>query len=144
MKSNLCGPDAFSGNVAKWSSSKIASLSFPALMVCVLCGCASPSANLSISKTADLLNSNSAYSSTGVFHVRGRVAKPGSYALYSATTLTQAIATAGGISGHAPAVIEVLRTRGKTVTLRFDLDKIQNGTAKDPRLRDGDLILIPE
>ena len=115
-----------------------------ALMACMLCGCVSPVANLSISKSAELLRPNSTYGTTGVFHVRGNAAKPGTYNLTSSTTLLKAISMAGGLSGPSPAYVDVLRTHGKTVTLRFDLVDIRNGKASDPKIYDGDLILIPE
>ena len=83
------------------------------------------------------------------FVASGEVAKPGRYELRSATTLTQALALAGGttIGGnasrivllrrYAPDGIEVKEVNVSRMYARKDL-------SEDPLLRPGDSILVPK
>ena len=59
------------------------------------------------------------------------------------TTLTQGIATAGGLSELAdPTRIHVARSRDQRVQDEiYNLDEIQAGKAKDPLLRGGDIVV---
>ncbi|MEX0802794.1 MAG: polysaccharide biosynthesis/export family protein [Candidatus Binatia bacterium] len=82
----------------------------------------------------------------GMFFVEGAVRKPGSYLLGRRYSLTQALATAGGIDRELSSRdISILRRSGpgKVETLAFDLDAIMAGSAVDPALQPDDVIILP-
>jgi len=62
------------------------------------------------------------------------------------TTLSQAIATSGGVSGVGNATrIHVARSKdGRVQDDIYDLDAIQAGQATDPRLRGGDIVVVEQ
>ena len=84
----------------------------------------------------------------GMFYVEGMVRSPGAYPMLSKTTITQAIATAGGID------VAVARTEGTTLyrkspdgpdreAIELDLAAIRAGRAEDPLVQADDLIVVP-
>jgi polysaccharide export outer membrane protein len=82
----------------------------------------------------------------GMFFVDGAVKKPGSYLLGRRYSLTQALATAGGIDRELNSdEISIFRRNGpgKVETLVFDLDALLAGKATDPELQPDDVILLP-
>ena len=82
----------------------------------------------------------------GMFFVDGAVRKPGSYLLGRRYSLTQALATAGGIDRELNSdEISIFRRNGpgKVETLVFDLDALLAGKATDPELQPDDVILLP-
>jgi polysaccharide export outer membrane protein len=82
----------------------------------------------------------------GMFFVDGAVRKPGSYLLGRRYSLTQALASAGGIDRELNSnEISIFRRNGpgKVETLVFDLDAVLAGSAADPELQPDDVILLP-
>jgi polysaccharide export outer membrane protein len=83
----------------------------------------------------------------GMFFVDGAVGKPGSYPLGRRFTLTQAIATAGGVNPELASYsgITILRRKGagRVDTIVADLSDIQAGTAPDPQLESDDIVVVP-
>ena len=83
---------------------------------------------------------------TGMFFVDGAVRKPGSYPLGRRYSLTQALATAGGIDTElSSSSISIFRRTGpgKVDTLAYDLNDIMAGAATDPQLEADDVIVLP-
>jgi polysaccharide export outer membrane protein len=83
------------------------------------------------------------------FIASGEIAKPGRYELRGATTLTQALAYAGGPSGKAKLSEVVLfrRFTSEAVSVRqIDVKKMydKRDLSEDPLLRPGDMILVPK
>lgn len=75
--------------------------------------------------------------------VDGAVKKPGVYPLRGKTTLVQAIATAEGLTEIADSEVVVFRgTSGKKTAAKFNLDDIRAGSAPDPSLAQGDVVVI--
>jgi polysaccharide export outer membrane protein len=82
----------------------------------------------------------------GMFFVDGAVRKPGSYQLGRRYSLTQALATAGGIDHELNSnEISIFRRigPGKVETLVFNVDAVLAGSATDPELQPDDVILLP-
>ncbi len=83
----------------------------------------------------------------GMFFVDGAVRKPGSYPLSRSYTLTQALATAGGVDPELAdyASISIYRRLGPTnvKTITVDLDGVMAQKAADPRVEPDDVILVP-
>jgi polysaccharide export outer membrane protein len=82
----------------------------------------------------------------GKVMVEGEVQTIGTYDLGQQMTLLGALAAAGGISYAAKVdEIEVIReiTPGKRVHLVLSLEAISNGTERDVRLRNGDIVRVP-
>ena len=83
----------------------------------------------------------------GMFFVDGAVGKAGSYPLGRSYTLTQALATAGGVNPELADQneISIYRRRGPTnvETIPIDLDKIMAGNAVDPQVQPDDVIVVP-
>jgi polysaccharide biosynthesis/export protein len=82
----------------------------------------------------------------GKIQIEGEVKSSGSYPLSSRTTLSGAIAAAGGFSYPADAtIVEVIRElgSGEKAMIVLDMNKINAQEEKDVRLRDGDLIRVP-
>lgn len=75
--------------------------------------------------------------------VEGSVKNSGVYPMKGRTSLVQGIAMAGGIDttiGSGDVVI--FRTiDGKRSVARFDIDEIKKGTAEDPDLQPGDVVV---
>jgi polysaccharide biosynthesis/export protein len=83
------------------------------------------------------------------FIASGQIAKPGRYELRGATTLTQALAYAGGPSSGAKLSEVVLfrRFTADTVSVRqIDVKQMydRRDLTEDPLLRPGDMILVPK
>lgn len=75
--------------------------------------------------------------------LEGAVNKPGVYPLQGETTLLQLVAQAGGLAAVADSDLLVFRTtNNKRAAGRFNLDEIRNGTAKDPKLQAGDVVVV--
>jgi polysaccharide biosynthesis/export protein len=82
----------------------------------------------------------------GMFFVDGAVRKPGSYSLGRRYTLTQALATAGGVDPELnSSEVSIFRRNGpgKAETLAFDLNHILAGTAADPQIQPDDVVVLP-
>ncbi len=76
--------------------------------------------------------------------VDGAVEKPGVVPLTGPTTLLQTIAMSGGLQrGAAPRDIVVFRTvDNQRMAAKFDLKAIRKGTAADPLLYGGDVVVV--
>lgn len=79
----------------------------------------------------------------------GEIASPGQKQLDRGTTLIQALATTGGFTSFAATKRILLRRTdksGKQSVMRINYKAIADGTAvgRDIRLRDGDVIIVPE
>ena len=74
----------------------------------------------------------------------GRWQKPGKVTLDGQTTLLQTIALSGGLArGANPRGIVVFRTIDqKKMAAKFDLTAIRAGTAEDPVLYGGDIVVV--
>jgi polysaccharide export outer membrane protein len=82
----------------------------------------------------------------GMFFVDGAVHKPGSYPLGRRYSLTQALATAGGVDSELNSSdISIFRRNGpgKVDTLAYDLNDILAGSAADPQIHPDDVIILP-
>ena len=84
---------------------------------------------------------------SGMFFVDGAVGKPGSYPLGRSYTLTQALATAGGVNpelaDYSAVSINRRAAAGNIQTIAVDLNAVTAGTAKDPQLMPDDVVLVP-
>jgi polysaccharide export outer membrane protein len=84
---------------------------------------------------------------TGMFFVDGAVGKPGSYALGRNYTLSQALATAGGVNPELAdySAVSINRRSGpeRMETITVDLNGVMAGTKNDPQVRPDDVILVP-
>ena len=113
-----------------------------------------------LSNSMGLINANSAESinmpvqpsdminvpEAGMFFVDGAVRKPGSYPLGRRYSLTQALATAGGVDSELNSSdISIFRRSGpgKVETLAYDLNDILAGSAADPQIHPDDVIILP-
>lgn len=75
--------------------------------------------------------------------IEGAVKKPGLYPIQGELTLLQSIATASGLEQTADDTVVVFRSAGgKRTAARFNLSDIRGGTANDPRLRSGDVVVV--
>lgn len=83
----------------------------------------------------------------GMFFVDGAVGKPGSYPLGRHYTLTQALATAGGVNQELAdyGAVAIMRRRGpsETETISINLETVNAGRAADPQVQPDDVILVP-
>ncbi|RMF22947.1 MAG: hypothetical protein D6760_06340 [Deltaproteobacteria bacterium] len=83
----------------------------------------------------------------GTFFVEGEVNKPGAYPLIEKTTVTQALATAGGPDFKLAKLggITLFRKQenGERVAIAVDLDAIRSGKADDFLVNEDDVILVP-
>ena len=82
----------------------------------------------------------------GMFFVDGAVRKPGSYPLGRRYSLSQAIATAGGVDVELNSnAVSILRRQGpgEVHTIAVDLSDVMSGTAPDPQLQPDDVIVVP-
>jgi polysaccharide export outer membrane protein len=78
--------------------------------------------------------------------VDGAVTTPGMVTLDGQTTLLQTIAMSGGLArGANPRGIVVFRTVGqKKMAAKFDLAAIRTGSAEDPQLYGGDIVVVEQ
>lgn len=76
--------------------------------------------------------------------LEGAIGRPGIFPYKGPTTLLQAVANAGGMKEVADgSEVMVFRTaNGKKEAARFDLDAIMAGTAQDPPILQGDVIIV--
>lgn len=83
----------------------------------------------------------------GMFFVDGAVGKPGSYPLGRNYTLSQALATAGGVDRELVdySGISINRRHGtnKMETIPVDFEAVMAGSANDPQIQPDDVILVP-
>jgi polysaccharide export outer membrane protein len=82
----------------------------------------------------------------GMFFVDGAVHKPGSYALGRRYSLSQALATAGGVNIELNSDdISILRRRapGDFETIALSLDAVISGSVPDPQIQPDDVIVVP-
>ena len=78
--------------------------------------------------------------------VEGAVGKPGIYPTTGETSLLQGIALAGGLTDIADprAVVVFRQVKGKRQVAKFDFKAVQAGTADDPVLRGGDIVVVDQ
>ncbi|MBI5506577.1 MAG: SLBB domain-containing protein [Deltaproteobacteria bacterium] len=83
----------------------------------------------------------------GIFYVEGMVKKPGAYPLLTATTVTQALVTAGGID---PALARASgttlyrkRANGQREAIEIDVNDIAAGKLTDTPVQAEDVIVVP-
>lgn len=76
--------------------------------------------------------------------IEGAVKKPGVYPIRGTLSLLQLIATAEGVDKDVYSKdVAVFRTvDGERTSKAFDIDKIREGKADDPPLRQGDLVVV--
>jgi polysaccharide export outer membrane protein len=83
----------------------------------------------------------------GMFYVEGIVKKPGAYPLLQETTVSQAVATAGGAdTGLARVSGTVLYRRtpeGERAALPIDLAALKRGEMQDFLVQEDDVIVVP-
>jgi polysaccharide export outer membrane protein len=83
----------------------------------------------------------------GMFFVDGAVGKPGSYPLGRHYTLTQALATAGGVNPELAdySSVSIFRRRGPTnvETIPVNLSAVMSGGAADPQVQADDVVVVP-
>ncbi len=82
----------------------------------------------------------------GMFFVDGAVRKPGSYPLGRRYSLTQAIATAGGVDNELHSNdISILRRQGpgELQTIALNLSNVMSGNVADPQIQPDDVIVVP-
>ncbi len=74
------------------------------------------------------------------YFVQGEIKRPGKYPLSGETTLSQAVAQAGGATDFGNLKkVDILRGRE---TLRFNLNEIEKGEEKNPIIEPGDVIRV--
>lgn len=83
----------------------------------------------------------------GVFYVEGMVNKPGAYPLLQDTSVTQAIATAGGpaiaLARESGIVLYRKVEDGQRVPMPVDVAAIRLGEAEDFLVQEDDLVVVP-
>jgi polysaccharide export outer membrane protein len=76
--------------------------------------------------------------------VEGAVKRPGVYPLRGKTSLLQVIATAEGLDVASDTTVVVFRhVEGKRLAAKFDIGDIRSGSASDPPIQSGDVIVAP-
>ncbi len=82
------------------------------------------------------------------FSVNGQVTKPGQYELRRDTTLTEALAIAGGMAPSSRQQVFVMHrvASGWAEVKCYEIKKILNGKdpSEDPHLQAGDMLFVPE
>jgi polysaccharide export outer membrane protein len=74
--------------------------------------------------------------------VEGAVKKPGVFPIQGSVSLLQAVAMAQGLDVLSDNTVVVVRTMdGKRAAARFDISDIRDGTAQDPQLQAGDILV---
>lgn len=78
--------------------------------------------------------------------VDGSVKKPGVYPLRGRTSLLQAITMADGLDNNRASgdVVVFRQIDGKRTAARFNLDEIRAGTASDPVIEPGDVVIVDD
>jgi polysaccharide export outer membrane protein len=80
----------------------------------------------------------------GMFFVDGAVKTPGAYPLGRQYSLTQALATAGGVVVDLNSSnISIFRRKTGMEPMSFDLDAILAGSTSDPQIEADDVIVVP-
>ena len=82
----------------------------------------------------------------GTFFVDGAVRKPGSYPLGRRYSLSQALATAGGVDPELNSNdISIFRRQGpgEIQTIALNLTDVMSGSVADPEIRPDDVIVVP-
>ncbi len=76
--------------------------------------------------------------------VEGAVKKPGVYPIRGKSSLLQLLASAGGLEEIAETgnILVVRQVDGKRYAGRFDLDAIRKGSADDPQVQQGDVVIV--
>ncbi len=76
--------------------------------------------------------------------MEGAVKKPGVYPIAGGMSLLQATAIAGGFDANADETVLLMRqTNGKRSAAKYDVARIRAGTAEDPQLEAGDVVIAP-
>jgi polysaccharide biosynthesis/export protein len=81
-----------------------------------------------------------------MFYVDGAVKSPGAYPLTQQYTLTQALASAGGLNRELADLTEIsiIRMNGDdSVSISYNLDDVLAGKLSDPKLEAEDVVLVP-
>ena len=77
--------------------------------------------------------------------IEGSVKKPGVYPIRGDASLLQIIATAEGLTDTAQSEVAVFRNvDGKRTAAKFDVGEIRSGTMQDPKLVQGDVIIVSD
>ncbi len=77
--------------------------------------------------------------------IDGAVKKPGVFPVRGPTTLLQMIATAEGFTETADSTVMIFReVDGKRTAAQFDVGAIRSGKSKDPRIIEGDAIVVSD
>jgi polysaccharide export outer membrane protein len=83
----------------------------------------------------------------GMFYVEGIVKKPGAYPLLQETTVSQAVATAGGADVQLARVSGTVLYRraaeGERVAMPIDLAALKRGDEQDFLVQEDDVIVVP-
>jgi polysaccharide export outer membrane protein len=80
----------------------------------------------------------------GMFFVDGAVKSPGAFPLSRQYSLTQALATAGGVVvDFNSSSISIFRRKTGMEPMSFDLDAILAGSTSDPQIEADDVIVVP-
>lgn len=83
----------------------------------------------------------------GMFYVEGVVSKPGAYPLLETTTVSEAVATAGGpdttLANIDGTVLYRKRTDGSREAIPISLASLKDGTAEDFVVQENDVIVVP-
>ena len=72
--------------------------------------------------------------------MQGEVMQPGAYPLPSGLGVLNAIAAAGGLTDYAAGTVTIVGNRQQTFHAR--IRDVERGKTADPRVEDGDVILI--
>lgn len=82
----------------------------------------------------------------GYYTIQGGVATPGRYDLKGETSITEAIAIAGGIRGKTDLNgVSILRgTPGSTQTMKVRVSDIMSGKTENVIIQNGDNIIVPD
>jgi polysaccharide biosynthesis/export protein len=76
--------------------------------------------------------------------IEGSVKKPGVFPVRGGATLLQYLAMAEGLDPNSDSTVLVFRTTdGTRSAAKFDVNEIRSGTAKDPSLQAGDVVVAP-
>ncbi len=82
----------------------------------------------------------------GKVYLFGEVKKPGVYKFHEGMTLLQAVVKAGGFTVRAaPSRVRIIRmSGGKEKVIEVNMKKIIDNEEKDVKLKNGDVVVIPE
>jgi polysaccharide export outer membrane protein len=76
--------------------------------------------------------------------IEGAVKKPGVFPIAGGGTLLQALAEAQGFDDTASHVVLLFRQdNGRRLAAKYDVSSIRDGSAEDPQLEAGDVIVVP-